>query len=297
LLLASLKRPFPGSDRRTLRAIVAVGLLVTVAGAGWAWGSFSTYLERKPAASTVHLVLTTGYHMTPALLAAALLGAVCAWRRRAPGALLVLALLVPAVAGSLVLSCFAMLSAQYLFLLLPWVAFLAAWPICGGAEGAGESLAGPLRSRAIPVWTSGLLLLLLLTSGGLGCWGYFTTRGADRPPWRAAWNHVAEYSTGDELICGMEAPIGEYYLNPTYGELRRPRRVAWIDEYRPHVPDPWLRRGRGVWVVLNRERLTKWKPADREGFTSLLEDRGQLAARFPRELAGRDLSVEVWHLK
>jgi hypothetical protein len=279
LVLLLLKVPFPGTDRRT-KTVLLVALVLAVFGVGWAWGSWSTYLAQKPAASTLHLVLTTGYHMTPALLGAAALGAILAWRRREAGALLVVTLLTLAVAAALVLSRFALLSAQYLFLLLPWVAFLAAWPLSGTRPG--------MMARTLTV--------LVLVSGAVGCWRYATVRGADRPPWRAAWNYVADHAGEDDLVSGMAAPVGEYYLNPSHRFLRRPVRVAWIDEHRPRVPEPWPRRGRRAWVVLNREYLVKWALEDRDRFTRLLEDRGHLAARFPRALWGRDMSVEVWRL-
>jgi hypothetical protein len=303
LVLARARLPFPGCDRRTLVAVVSAAALATLVGGGWAWGSFSAYLGSKPSASTGHLLLTTGYHMTPALLAAAALGVYLAWRRRAPGPLLAATLVVSVGGAAFLLSPFALLSAQYLFLLLPYLAYLAVWPLCvcgASAERAVENDCGaagpPGTGRPRASWAGGLILCGLLVSGGLSCWHYFTVRGGDRPPWRAAWNLVAELADPGDLVCGMAAPIGEYYMNPSHGNLRRPIRVAWIDEHRPRVPEPWSRRGRPTWVVLNKERLVKWDGADRQRFEAQLSGRGELVKRFERSLPGRDLSVELWRL-
>ena len=274
----------PGAGRR-LRILGAVGLALLLAAAVWAWGVWSTYAESKSIASPdpLHLLLTTGFFVTPLLCTGSAIGAWVAIRRRRPFDLLVVgwifAVLVLAVAGSFV----ARVSAQYVFVLLPWLALLATAPL--GRSSGGD------RRPACMAW--GYLALLVLPQVAT-CGLYMTVRRGERPQWREAYQHVWSQRGPDDLVIGMAWPVGEYYLSPGYRQPRLSRRVLRLNRYDAHVPFQWARQGRPMWLVINREWLVEFSREDRQRLERFLREACHLERVWPLWVEKRDLSVWVY---
>jgi hypothetical protein len=116
---------------KPLRLGLALLIGVALIGAfGWGSGVIEQWRKAKTPLGPAHLVLTSGFFFQPWLLAGGVVGLWSAWRRPAPA--LVAIALVPLVgfAAALAATPFLRLTAQYVFVLLPWVCVVAAGAWC-----------------------------------------------------------------------------------------------------------------------------------------------------------------------
>jgi len=280
----AIGRPLPGSSPRTERRLFALGLLGVLAGLPWARGVWETWKQARGGGTPVHFVMTVGYFFTPLLGAAALAAGVLAFRARRAGALFTALVALGVLALWIAVATLARASAQFVFFLLPWVVTLAATPL---AQKSATTRGAPGASGA--AW---MFVLCLTLGADLGL--YFTERGGGRPPWRDAYRYVWNQRSPGDLIFGMEAPVGEYYLDPTATELRTPASVTYLNRERPEWLDLWSRRPRRTWYVINREQMNDLRPPDRAELARILREECHLAKSFELRADARDLSVHVY---
>ncbi len=276
----------PAATGGAWRVLAAVGIAVVLGGSGWALSVWGSWVEKK-SADPAHFLLTTGFYVTPVLAIGVLAGAFVALRRRTAFVVTVFAVCVVALAAALVACFFARMTAQYVFVLLPWLALVAAAPL-GATQRRG--------SVTVPA-AVGLAYLALLTLPALAETGlYFSVREGERPRWREAYRYVFNRAEPGDLILGMEAPVGEYYLEPDPGrtDVRRWRRVTYLDSFRADLPDDWARYGRRTWFVVNLEQLEDWAGDDRRNLLSTLARECRQVESFPVHVAARDLDVLVY---
>ncbi|MFT4537845.1 MAG: hypothetical protein ACI841_004281 [Planctomycetota bacterium] len=291
--------PIPEAGRRLSRRTWMVAIVLGLASAPWAVGIWSTYVDSKGSSGGLvarlsgasHFLLTTGYFVTPLLGVGFLLGFVRAWLARDAGAVLIALVAILGCAAGVAASLGAVVSAQYVFVLSPWIAAGAAsllpadsWPSSAG----GSATAGTGRG---PGW---VLIALLVLPAAADSLLYFTQRFGGRERWREAWHYVWEEQREGDLVAGMAAPVGEYYLAPGRTDLRHPRSVAWIDKHRAGLGDRWSSYPRRVWYVIRPDSLATWEAADRDAFRARLQEECRIMRRFPVTMEGRDLDVEVW---
>jgi hypothetical protein len=260
--------------------LLGTALLGALVLGGWTAAVWKTYENVKGGTSLLHFVATTGWYMTPGFLLGACLGAWMAWRaRQAEELLLALVVAMVCVAAGIA-ALFAKVAAQYVFVMLPWVAGLAVVPL-------GRFQRPVLR-------TAWMLLLALppLVDTAL----YFTVRHGDRPRWKEAFSLVFEQRGPEDLVFGMHAPVGEYYLNPGATWLRSQRSLLRLDETLIGAAEPWLRRGRKLWVVLAPGDLDDWSSEARASLLELLATEGRKVAEFPVPWTPRNMQVQVWLL-
>ena len=260
-------------------SIVVAALALALALGGWAWSVWNTYTGSKAGSSTENLALTCGYYFTPLVLTCALAGAWRAWRRRDAVDLFALCVCTPAIVAVFVASAFAIVSAQYLFVLLPWVALLATAPLFDSALNAR------LRGAAV---------FALAAYGLVDTVLYFTWRHGDRPRWNEAYAHVWRERDDDDLVFGMAWPVGEYYLAPGERSLRVPDTLVPASGYFEAAPAQWARRGRRMWFVINHEDMRAWPPAERERMLEVLTTQCKLERSFRVPGTPRDLDIDVY---
>ena len=276
-----------GPAWRTLRVVVGLALLV---GLFWAALVWSKWNERQGVGDPLHLIKTAGYLVSPGIGAGFALGA---WRilrgkLRREGVLLWIA--CAGLGGALGASVFARVSAQYVFVLLPHVAALAALPVAaraGSIARAGSWFEHSAR-RSIAY------VLLIALPLGVETGMYFTVRHGDRPQWRAAYRYVFDHREGTDLILGMEVPVGEYYWNPTSTDLRNYSQVMHLDHYRSNVAADWARYGRRMWLIVNESQLEDWSDDERADF-DVVRRSCERVVRFPIPFTPRDLDVDVYY--
>jgi hypothetical protein len=289
LLLRPLRRFVPSPDPRA----GAIGLLLLAVflllRAGWAWNTLHKYMWEKPQSSPAHFLLTTGFYVTPVLATAALVGTVVAVRRRDPFHVFAALVTGIIVVSALVVSLFARISAQYVFVALPWIALLACVPLVDPESEPGGASA-PTHAPALRL---GWLLVLVLPSLATTVL-YLTVRQGERPQWRDAYEYVWNHREDGDLVLGMEATVGEYYLNPSRTELRHTVRVGWLDRYRANEPMRWADHARRTWYLLNPEQLLDWDPDDAAAMRKFLAEECRLVACYPLYVESRDLSVWVY---
>jgi hypothetical protein len=289
-LLERARRPVGAPGSRAALALGIAGLLGALLGLGWALETWSTYAYQKGqetslaamAASMAHMAKTTGFFVTPLLGTGALLGARAAWRGGRGAEVLALVVVASCLLVALAASAFVRVSAQYVFVLLPWVALLACLPL--GADGAG-----PFGRRGEAAYLALLALPALVTTAL-----YLTVRQGERPAWREAYRHVADHRAEGDLVFGMEACVGEFYLAPWNTDLRRPTALTWLDYFHARVPEHWAHQGRRAWFVVNPEQFLGWDPADAAEFQRFLREECRLDAVWPLYVESRDLSVWVY---
>jgi hypothetical protein len=279
----------PGGGRERAWGLFGkVGLVAIVLGSGWALRTWLKWEARQGSGSFLHFAKTAGYLFTPGLGLAFLVGVARSWRERT--CFVPLFATVIGLAAAALASFFVRVSAQYVFVLLPWVGACA-----GLAFRPREEQPETPRARRRRMLLALLVALPSLVESGL----YFTLRHGDRPRWREAYAYVFEHRGPQDLVLGMEAPVAEYYLNPTTRTLRRWTAVTWLDDYRSRLPLDWARYGRRVWFVVNRTQLEDWTsgPYSRENRAELeriLREECALAASFEVPLTPRDLDVHVY---
>lgn len=285
-LLHLLGIRFANSQRKPPKGLLIAAVLLLCVGGIWALGVWTKYAEAKADPNPVHLILTSGFFITPLLGTAALFGALLALRGRQRADLLALTVVVLTFAAALVMSLRARVTAQYIFVILPWILVLATAPL----DLLATSIEKPRpRSFAALAWIA-LLALPNLVNSGL----YLTHRHGERPRWREAYEHVWTHRDENDLILGMAWPVGEFYLSPGYNTPRLARRVVRLDRYEPWTPYQWAREGRPMWLVLNREWLKEYEPQERARLQRFLDTHCHLSAVYPLQIESRDLGVWVY---
>jgi len=282
--------PEEGSRSRAWNLFSMAGLTALVLGSGWVLRAWMKWEARQGIGSPVHFAKTAGYLLTPTFGLAFLAGAWIARARRRSFCVLVstvLALVAATLASFLV-----RVSAQYVFVLQPWMA------ACAGMALAPEGEDGR-ASRTPRAALLGLLALLVALPGLVETGLYFTVRHGDRPRWREAYQYVFEHRGPRDLVLGMEAPVAEYYLNPTSTALREWSRATWLDDFRSRLPLDWARYERRTWFVVNRTQFDDWtsqehSPEHRRECERILREECQLVRSFTIPLTPRDLDVFVY---
>ena len=276
----------PPSKSRAFGWFAAAGLLALVVGSGWALKVRTTWELRQGDGDPLHFAKTVGYLLGPLLGACFLAGA---WRARARRESFVplYATLLACLAAALA-SLFVRVSAQYVFVLQPWIAAVAGLAFL--PESREE--AGRARRRVG-------LALLVAAPALLETALYFTLRHGDRPRWREAYAYVFEHRGPGDLVLGMDAPVAEYYLDPRATDLRDWRVVTWFDDFRGRLPQDWARYDRRTWFVVNRPLFEDWgslssSAENRAEAERILREECELVARFGVPLTPRDLDLEVY---
>lgn len=260
------------------------GLVALVVGSGWALRAWLRWEARQGAGSPQHFAKTTGYLLTPTVALACLIGVLRGWR--APERFVPVLTTALGLGGAALASLFVRVSAQYVFVLQPWIAACAALALV--------SLARPgRRSR------EALLVLLVAAPGLVESALYFTLRNGDRPRWREAYAYVFEHRGPADLVLGMDAPVAEYYLNPRSRELRAWSEATWLDDFRSRLPLDWARYGRRTWFVINAVQLDDWstQPSSmlyRAELLRILREDCEVVASFEVPFTPRDLDVQVY---
>jgi hypothetical protein len=274
----------PGLARQA-RWLALAGLAALAAASPWLSVVWSKWNAAKGAGSPLHFLLTTGFYVSPPVGLALVCGGASALASPTQEALRARFLLLAVAAGGLALlavSLWARVSAQYAFVLHPLILALALAP-------AAER-AWPLAARAS--W-----LALVSLPGLAGQALYFGVRNGERPHWREAYEYVAGELRPGDLVLGMEAPVGEYVLDPAATDLRHPTRLEWLDAWRSHLPAETSRGGRRTWFVVQLEQLEDWPAAqagDARALTEILARDCRRVASWPLFVEARDLSVHVY---
>ena len=180
-----------------------------------------------------------------------------------------------------VASLFARVTAQYVFVVLPWIAVLATAPL-------------ELRWVRERPWSRWALVALLLLPAAADSALYFGPRHGNRPRWDDAYAFVWTERGPEDLVVGMAAPVGEYYLAPGTRHLRAHRSLVRLNAYFRHIPAHWARQGRRMWFVVRHEDLATWEAQDRDRFVRMLEAQCELVATFEVGYTPRDLDVLVY---
>ena len=269
--------------RRGREALILLAVL-SLASIPWAIQPFLHHVGQKPSAGMLggplHLGMTAAYFFTPFLAGAALLAAVQGFTRRDPAARL-LAILVSAGFGvSFVLATRAQVTAQYVFVLLPFVCALAASLLAA-------------ENEDVPRTETALVAALLLASLG-NCALYLTSRAGERPRWRDAYQYVDAARRPGDLIAGMAFPVGEFYLGDGSTDLRHARAIAPIGRFFPDGPRHWRRDARRTWLVIRPQWFADMRPADAEVLKEFLRRDCRLMRRFEAPMEGRDLELLVY---
>lgn len=254
-------------------ALAAAGAL-----APWALAVWSDYSWRKPGWSLAHLALSTGFYVTVPVGLAAAYAAWRAWREKMRGERLASVIVLLGLGGLAVAACMAKVAAQYAFVLAPWIVALA-------AAALDETALKPAIARTLG--------LACLAWGAFEIVAYSTVRHGDRPRWRDAYEFVAQRRGAEDLVCGMAAPVGGYYLAPGEPFVRSTSALLPLTRYGWEELVYWIASERRIWIVLNREDLAAWPQAERAEFERFLREQCQSLRTFEVGATPRDLDVEV----
>ncbi len=267
-----------GFDRALTRGAVPAILLVLCL-TPWALGWLEHHLGQKPDADLVHFILTCGYFFGPSLLAGSVCGAWIAARERSPEQVFVLAVPVIVLALLSAVGTQALVSAQYAFCVFPFTCALAA---------------AALDARSVARATRVMWLLILALPLAAGDMLYLTSREGERPRWREAWEYVASQRDPGDLVIGMGSELGEHYLGGRNPDLRTPRTSFPMSSFYTNGPRLWRRHTRSVWVVVRPLWFDELGQKEKEVVQRWLGEDCRLMRRFPVEMEGRDLDLEVW---
>ncbi len=276
----------PARFWRVGAAMGILAILAAVAGSHWLWTSLVNHLNAKGTeeltTGPVHLLLTCGYFFTPLLGTAALVGAIWSWRERDARGVLAAGISLGVLGGAIAVSGFVLMTAQYTYCVLPWVMAVAVMPL--------ESVWA--RSKGGTLVAAWVCVLALPAAADSAL--YLTARGGERPRWRDAYTWIDERREPGDLVMGMGAPIGEFYLGEANAHPRRTRVVSPLGPWFPEVPRRWNRHGRAAWVVIRPQWLDAMKPDERRVLETWLENEFRLVQRFPVLMEGRDLELLVY---
>jgi hypothetical protein len=286
LALRLARLPLAQPARRAARWVAAGALAAGLASLPWALDVWRGYSSQKQEiaglAGLAHFLKSTGFFLTPLLGVAALLGllgARAAHDREHLWAGAVCALGVGAVA---LLGLTAQVTAQYVFVFLPFAALLAAWPLEAAWLGARRGLR--------------LAWCVLLVAPALAeCALYLAAREGERPRWREAYAYVWNRRDEHDLVLGMQAGLGDFYVDPGFTDARYPRQVVWADRTNHLTVLGAARQPRAVWVVVRPDFFHKWPAARRAPVEAFLREECRLMRRFDVPLEGRDLDLEVYY--
>ena len=287
--IARLLGVFPGAYEhgRPWRILLYLGCAAVFLGFGWAIEVYVEWKVAKGVGTPLHFLKSTGYLVGPTVLLALLGGAWLTVRHRPHPSILAVLIGGLGLFMALVASIFVRASAQYVFVLLPWIAAAAAIPVVGWEPRPG-------RGRALRAALPAAVLLALVGPSLLDTWLYFTARNGDRPAWREAYRYVFDHHQPGDLIFGMKAPVGEYYFDPTQDDLRRWSNVAWLDKWRAPMLGDWARYPRRTWLVLSRDPLLEYSAVDRERTRRILREDYRLVVEYDIPWTPRDLDVQVY---
>ncbi|HUR29659.1 MAG TPA: hypothetical protein VM509_15825 [Planctomycetota bacterium] len=263
----------------TSRAMLLAGAVLALAIAAWVGPIWLDFYRTKHDSTVRHLVLSSGWYFTPALLAAAAFGAFQAFRARSGADVLCACACLVTTLLITVNALFVRAAAQYLFVLLPFVAVLATRPL--------------VEARAPRSWKAAWLAALLVPAL-FDQFLYFERRGGDRPPWKEAFAAVFERKAPGDLVFTNNANVGEYYFAPTSLDLRHPTHVHNLDRYSYMAERHWERQPRRAWFVVNHDRLDEWPADAKRDFEAMLADNARLVASFELEAGMRDIDVQVY---
>ncbi|MBL8857422.1 MAG: glycosyltransferase family 39 protein [Planctomycetes bacterium] len=282
--------------RKVAWRCLAGAALVALVGASWAFEAWNTYRIQKGlaalsdiGASLSHYVKTTGFFVTPLLFVGALCGAVMAQKRRDRAGLFLLVVVVICLGCALIAALVVRVSAQYVFFLLPWIALLACTPIPREADPPAEPESQRFSSAASTAYMALLVIPALVTTVL-----YLTVRKGERPEWRDAYDLVWNERREGDLVLGMHAAVGEYYLSPRTVQLRYPMQIGWLDYFHSFEPRAWAKYPRRAWYVVNPEEYLDWQPEHAAAFQRFLREECRLVKVFPLYVESRDLSVWVY---
>ena len=295
-LMALGRWPAPAPDRRarlTLLVLLGVALL---GGVFWIADVLGAWGELHANSTLRHLTLSLGYLVSPLLGLGAVLGAGLALRGRPMRARILLAVVLVGMGAAFLASLRFRVSAQYVFVYLPWLAGLAAVPFAAAwSPESPESPESPGSSRAPrPPLLAQAYLAVLLVPLAVETVLYFGWRNGDRPYWREAYAYVFDHRDEEDLLLGMQSPVAEYYLAPQSQQLRHWTWIAQYDMFRTYMPAKWSRYGRRAWMVLNMEQLQEWPRDQRAELMRLLDEQATLETSFEVPLTPRDLDVRVY---
>ncbi len=283
--------PVPGVAGRAGRGLAVAAVLGALVAVPWAFGVLRMWSTIRPEGSPVPFVLSTGAYLTPTLGAGLVAGVALAWIRRGPFEWLAIAVSAATLGGAFALSLVVRVNAQYVFTALPWFALVAAAPV--GSFGTtlwGERRLADVVGSRLRLAYLGVLALPLFADSFL----YVAVRHGERPRWREAYLWVDEERDPEDLIFGMEAPVGEYYLTPGKTDVRDLQRVLYLDRFRAPQIGAWARHERRIWFVVNFEQLEDWPRDDARELEAVLRDDCRAVARFEVPVEARDLDVWVY---
>ena len=176
----------------------------------------------------------------------------------------------------------AQVTAQYVFVLLPFVCGLVA------------SLLSDDGDERMEPRTEGALVLGLVVASLANCALYMTSRQGERSPWRDAYQFVESSRRSGDLVAGMAAPIGEFYLGGHPTDLRHSHAVAPIGRFHADGPRRWRRDGRRTWIVVRPQWYADMREADADALREFLRYDCRLMRRFHVPMDGRDLTLLVY---
>ncbi len=230
--------------------------------------------------SFLHLIKSTAFFLTPVIGVGLWIGGLQAVLTRQKHGQYLLAVVLSTSFCITILSMFGMVSAQYLFGLHPWMLVLATWPL--------DSIQMPRRVRLAYV---AVLLLPSLAQIGL----YSSVRQGERPRWREAYDYVWNHRSEHDLVLGMQAGLGDFYLDPGFTDVRHPRLVGWNDRTQPQNFRSARRGVRPTWLVIRPAFLDLWKRENRQELRAFLARDCRLVERFSLPMEGRDLDLEIYY--
>jgi len=176
----------------------------------------------------------------------------------------------------------AIVTAQYVFALFPWLALAAAWPVSNPH----------LRQvRGFPLAWSAALALPLLAGTGL----YMTVEHGQRARWREATEYVMGRIRPGDLVGATAAQLVEFYLtgaNET--DVRNCDTVLEVGRWAPRDWETWAKSGRRIWFVIRPDYLYEMREVDRDRFKAFLAEDCRRVETFPVFVEARDLDIEVW---
>ena len=123
---------------------------------------------------------------------------------------------------------------------------------------------------------------------------YFGPHAGHRASWREACAAVRDRAREGDVIASTQAPLVEFYLNPSSTRLRDPSRSFWLSAYTLGEFERGAQRRERIWYIVNDADLDDWPAAERTRFRDRLRERARLVAEWPRRIVTDDLGVKVY---